>query len=64
MKLSDLKNGDTVVADEGFPCLEAGVHEVKADPYGALYIDCSVGRHYLDGQAAEDEELIGLKKGE
>jgi hypothetical protein len=68
-KLSDLKPGSFVTVDDGFSCmLEGVVFEVKADPKGSLYIDCSENGHTLDGQLAGDDndqghdpdELIGI----
>lgn len=59
MTLSDLKAGQTILADAGFTCLKAGPHEVKADGSG-LYVECSEGHHYLDGQKDEVGSLVGL----
>ena len=61
MKLSEVKVGDILVADDGFTCLSANEHcEVKeAD---GLYIYCKQGRHYLDGQTCPHGYLIGLTK--
>lgn len=60
MKLSQVKMGDTIVADGGFTCMKAGPHKVEGDADG-LFVPCSDGKHYLAGQ--EDEpcaDLIGL----
>jgi hypothetical protein len=71
MKLTDLKPGMIVVADEGFTCLDAGEYVVQ-EHNGNLFIPCRGGendadtdpgyveRHYLDGQVGDDGELIGL----
>ena len=61
MKLSDIKEGDTIVVDGGFTCMKAGEKLVKGSKTG-LYVDCNdeSGRHYLDGQEDEKGELIGI----
>ncbi len=61
-KLADLKPGDKLEADGGFTCLSAGQRcEVKADAE-RLYIECTEGHHYLEGQTdfATGTELVGL----
>jgi hypothetical protein len=58
-KLSDVKEGNILVADAGFDCLTAGKHEVHRSPDG-LYIRCEQGRHYLDGQVDRENNLVGL----
>lgn len=60
LKLSDLKAGDTLVADGGFDCLNLGQScVVLRDADKRLYVSCSEGRHYLDGQVDhEDQETI------
>lgn len=62
MKLADLKAGHCVFADTGFTCMAAGLHIVEADEHG-LYVQCSEGHHYLDGQEDDDGELVGLSPG-
>jgi hypothetical protein len=60
MKLSDIKAGDIVNVD-GLTCMSDGKHVVEGDEHG-LFIRCSSGKHYLDGQ--EDEEtgdLVGVQ---
>lgn len=64
MKLTDLKDGDFILCDNGFTCLEQGRHTVKSDEQGDLYIDCAMGYHYLDGQENEDGDLIGIAQWE
>jgi hypothetical protein len=61
IKLSDLKAGDTIIADEGFTCMEAGPKKIHAADDG-LYIRCEHGRHYLAGQLNDDGTLVGLEK--
>lgn len=58
VRLSDLKPGDTIVADAGFTCVIAGRHTILSD--GELFIECNEGRHYLDGQKGEDGYLVGI----
>jgi hypothetical protein len=60
-RLDDLKAGDTLFADDGFTCMQAGVKTVREDEDG-LYIPCADGSHYLDGQLREDGTLAGLVK--
>lgn len=63
MKLRDLKAGDTVFADDGFPCLRSGHHIVQQDDAG-LFITCDNGHHYLSGQEdAVGGDLVGLSDG-
>lgn len=66
-KLSELKAGDTLIADAGFTCMAAGETEVTADSEGSLYVVCEDGVHYLAGQVdfEDHDTLVGLKlKGE
>jgi hypothetical protein len=50
VKLSEVKPGDRLVADEGFTCLEAGqVVEVVETPDG-LAVMCRHGPHLLSAQ--------------
>jgi hypothetical protein len=60
MKLSELKAGDVLIADDGFTCLRAGPHTVEASENG-LFIKCDVGRHFLTAQEdRETGELVGF----
>lgn len=61
-KLSDLKPGDAVIADDGFTCMKAGPKTVQSGDNGVLYVPCDEGRHYLFGQAslADNDTLVGL----
>lgn len=63
-KLSELKEGDTVALDTGFPCHKSGPVAlcVRGDKLG---FDCDEGFHSLQGQLAdeaEDDSLIGIYK--
>lgn len=60
-KLSELKPGDQLEADDGFTCLRDGDRmTVTKDHDGSLYVPCADGGHNLDGQADDGEHLIGL----
>lgn len=59
-KLDDVHLGTKLVPDAGFTCMEAGkIVEVTEDENG-LFVPCSHGRHYLDGQLDDGVEYIGL----
>lgn len=61
MKFSEVREGDVLIADGGFTCIQTGSPlAVKADEDG-LYFSCASGKHYLDGQEDENGDLIGLK---
>ena len=61
--ISQLKEGDQLIADGGFTCIPAGQRVVvKADEAGLLYVPCSEGAHYLCGQLTDEGLLIGLTK--
>ena len=64
MKLTDVKVGDVLIADGGFTCIKENAElTVEAASNGQLYIPCSAGRHYLDGQVyMNGETLCGLTK--
>lgn len=58
-KASDVKAGDTLVCDGGFTCMGHGPRIVHEDA-GGLYVKCSDGKHYIDGQRDADGRLIGM----
>lgn len=59
-KAADVQAGTKLVPDAGFTCMEAGkIVEVAKDERG-LFVPCSHGRHYLDGQLDDGVEYIGL----
>ena len=62
MSASNIKNGSILVADGGFDCILAGERTtVRRDEKGELFVPCSHGRHYLDGQlGADGETLVGF----
>lgn len=64
-KLSEVREGDILVADGGFTCIKEGARlRVYADPKdGILSVPCAEGGHGLTGQLADDNDtLIGLTK--
>ena len=59
--MCDAKPGLRLRADGGFTCIEQGaLLTVETDSDGIKFVPCSHGRHYLDGQLAEDGRLVGL----
>ncbi len=60
-KLSEVKEGDTLIADAGFICLKPGEHVVHEEYLGNCYLCCSHGRHYLGAQIDSNGNLVGLK---
>jgi hypothetical protein len=61
MKLTDLKEGDKLVADDGFTCLaDKQICEVVRHPDGNLCVMCANGFHCLDGQLDEQGDLVGF----
>ncbi len=60
-KLCDVTDGDIVELDSGFTCVNPGKYIVHRDNGGgALFIECSEGKHLLDGQEGDDGYLIGI----
>lgn len=59
MKLTEIKIGETVIADGGFDCIRPGPVLVDGDDNG-LFVRCDEGKHYLIGQESGDGSLIGL----
>jgi hypothetical protein len=50
-----------LVADGDFTCMEDATHVVvHRDEKGELWVPCTDGRHYLEGQRGENGHLIGL----
>jgi hypothetical protein len=59
--VANVKAGTRLIADGGFPCLiEGEVCAVEQDEERGLYVACSRGRHYLDGQLDEHDRYIGF----
>lgn len=54
-KITQVHEGSIVRPDAGFYCLKEGSHlQVQKDNSGDLYIHCSEGKHFIDGQIDED----------
>jgi hypothetical protein len=61
LRLADLQPGDKIGGFECWGCVPAGAHRhVKAADNGGLYVDCVMGKHYLDGLEDDDGFLVGL----
>ncbi|ETI62995.1 hypothetical protein C100_14880 [Sphingobium sp. C100] len=59
--LSSLKAGDRVEVDGDFTCIPAGsTLTVEVDPTGELFIPCTSGMHFLDGQLCGEDTLVGV----
>ena len=61
-KLSELHEGDKVKFDNGFDCLPSDVHITVCQNDHGLFVPCSEGQHYLDGQADDGEHCVGVYK--
>lgn len=69
-KLKSLKPGDKLIADGGFTCIppyaKRTVMKDKATLRpkwdSPLYVKCSEGKHFLDGQLNSKGEVVGLRK--
>ena len=66
--VDEVKVGDRVKVDASFNCVDVNAeHVVKEDEDGSLYIECALGRHYLDGQQIElgqqsEKHYVGIYK--
>ena len=62
MKFKDVNEGDTLIADGGFTCIDEGRCLLVENSGGGLFIACDEGRHFLDGQIdlKDGETLVGL----
>ena len=58
----DIKAGDLIKA-YGISCLgeDSSTHEVYEDQNG-LYVPCTHGNHYLDGQLDDEGQYIGITR--
>lgn len=57
-----LRPGDKLTADAGFNCIKKDeVVTVEQDAHG-LFVKCSEGNHYLEGQEGDSGECVGLKR--
>ena len=61
IRLTDVMVGDILIADAGFSCIEDQKKcRVLEDKDKGLYILCSNGKHFLDGQTDTIGDLVGL----
>jgi hypothetical protein len=58
--VADVRPGTKLVPGDGFTCLKAGEIVVAKDDGRGLYVDCSNGKHYLDGQSDDGKIYIGF----
>jgi len=62
LKLSDIRLGAKLRADEAFECISPGrICEVHFDEQHGPYVHCAHNRHFLDGQLNHDGELVGFE---
>jgi len=61
LNISDISEGAILIADDVFTCLPPN-HKcrVMLDAYGTdrFYVECSEGKHFLDGQQHFDDPSI------
>lgn len=64
-RLGKLKAGDFVTVDGGFLCMKKGTRKkVRENESGELYVACSHGGHWLDGQVdGPSDAVIGFYAG-
>ena len=62
MKFADVKEGDTLIADGGFTCINEGARLTVKKSVGGLYVPCESGQHFLDSQVDwnNNKDLIGF----
>lgn len=58
MKFSDIKEGMTIVANNGFWCLHPGLHTVRRLPSGELYVECELGVHVIHEDLCDEHGNI------
>lgn len=71
-KTENTKPGDIIIVDQGFTCMEPWSEHVvetgtDVPEIGRLFVRCSCGHHYLDGQRENETEedldyYIGMYK--
>lgn len=67
LKLADAKDGQLVELDDGFTCHAPGnvtlykkEHYVSGTVCWGLYFNCDEGEHYIDGQADDGINCVGI----
>lgn len=58
--VAEIKSGDYLEADGDFTCIKAGAKLLVQQGALGLYVTCSDGKHYLDGQNNADGVYLGL----
>jgi hypothetical protein len=58
--VQNTKEGDLLIVGEGFYCLNTGDKILVREDGLGLYLLCTHGRHFLDGQINDKGEYIGL----
>lgn len=58
-KIQQVKPGSVLECDGGFTCMRNGETRTVGRDIHGLFISCTEGHHYLDGQEEEDY-YIGL----
>lgn len=53
--VKDVKKGSIIISDGNFTCLKENQYcIVHKEDNNQLYVKCSEGRHFLDGQLSDD----------
>lgn len=63
VKSKDVRVGDELLADGGFTCISEGVVLMVDSDADGLFVVCSEGKHYLEGQECAGGFLVGLRRG-
>lgn len=53
-------NGSIVYPDDNFSCMQMNIRKAVFYCDDGLYIKCSHGKHFLDGQLNINNEYVGL----
>lgn len=61
VKYKDVKAGDLLIVGDGFTRLPPDTCTLVYDDFGAPYVNCNDGRHYLSSQKDADGYLAGLR---
>lgn len=61
VSVHEVKKGAVLVADGGFTCIRSGAVLTVEEDEDGLFVPCSHGGHYLDGQISDDgKTYVGL----
>ncbi len=58
---ASLRDGDTLVPDRGFACMDPYPRTVRVDAAGP-WVPCDHGRHHLDGQCDAQGNVVGMRR--